>query len=156
MTVSGIAGEQPGDSVLYINTYDIPDALWRVVMYDAANEGNVLLGQEGGLKPCGGIFTITGGRTPYGGSGPNSGVMSGTGIDAPAETRLGVHKVGFRPAYASGTINFGDALCMGDNGTVMAMPNFDATPTPAQIVAFIGRAQEDADDGDFFIIDFML
>jgi hypothetical protein len=140
MTVSGIAGEQPGDKVLYTNTYDIPDALWRVVMYDPANEGNVLLGQEGGQKACGGIFTITGGRTPYGGSGPNSGVMSGTGIDAPAETRLGVHK----------------ALCMGPNGTVMAMPNFDATPTPAQIVAFIGRAQEDADDGDFFIIDFML
>lgn len=147
MTTTGRVGDQPSDFVSYDVSEDIaPEALYRAVMYDPNNEGEVLLGVSGGVRFAGVIYAVTAARTPYG-------MISGTGIPAPAGTRVTVVKSGFRPVIASGTITYGDALGMAANGALETLANYDVSPTPTMLVQFCGRAQEDAEDSDSFIAD---
>jgi hypothetical protein len=147
MTTTGRAGDQPSDFVSYDVSEDIAaEALFRAVKYDSDNEGEVLLGTDDGTGFAGIIYAVTAARTPYG-------MISGTGISVAAGTRVTVVKSGFRPAIADGTIKFGDALCMGESGKLKTLEDFDTSPTALMLVQFVGRAQEDAEDGDSFIVD---
>jgi len=146
MTTTGQVGQMPSDHVRYVAGEEIADALYKAVKFDPENEGEVLEGTDDGIRFAGIIFAVTEGRTPYG-------MISGQGITAPEGVNLSVAREGFHPAIADGAIIFADALCMGEDGALKAMPDYDVSPTAEQIVKFCGRAQEDADDGDTFIAD---
>jgi hypothetical protein len=62
---------------------------------------------------------------------------------------IGVVNDGIVEVKASGPIEYGDALAIADEGLVKALP-VDATPTAADIMKMIGRAQEDAENGKIF------
>ncbi len=145
MATTGQVGDNPADFVKYVTGADISDALYKAVTYDPNNEGEVLEGTAGGVRFAGIIFSITAGWTPYG-------AVSGTTVPAPEGTRVGVVKSGFRPAKAGATIKYGDALGLGANGTLVPLVGYDLSPSAAMIVQFVGRAQEDADEGDQFIV----
>jgi hypothetical protein len=146
MTTSEQVGQMPSDFVKYVAGEEIQDALFKAVKFDPTHEGEVLEGTDDGIRFAGIIFAVTEGRTPYG-------MISGQGIVAPEGVRLSVAREGFHPAKADGAITYADATCMGKDGCLKAMPDYDVSPTPDQIVRFAGRAQEDAEDGDTFIVD---
>lgn len=131
---------QPGIAIKYVAGEKILDAEGKCVVY-GAEEGEVVLGQDGDTKFAGVIISITGARS----ESTAIGVVTAEDGD-----NIGVVNDGILEVVADGAIVFGDALAIGTDGKVKALADLDHTATAADIMLMIGRAQEDADDGDLF------
>jgi hypothetical protein len=61
-------------------------------------------------------------------------------------------KIGMIDAVASGTIEYGQYVAVGPNGTLKALPNFATTPSLEQLVTVVGVAESSCNDGEEFIV----
>lgn len=123
---------QPGVAIKYVAGEAIENAYNKAVVY-GPDEGEVLLGTDDDTKFAGIVISVTAGKT-----------------DALEGDNIGVVNDGIIEVKADGAISFGDALAIGTDGLVKAIPEADGTPTAALIMQMIGRAQEDAEDGAVF------
>jgi len=129
---------QPGIAIKYTAGEDASDVEGKVVVYGTA-EDEVVIGNEGNTKFAGVIISVTGARSESTAIGV---------IDMKEGDNIGVVNDGIVEVKASGPIEYGDALAIADEGLVKALP-VDATPTAADIMKMIGRAQEDAENGKY-------
>ena len=118
---------QPGVAIKYVAGEKMLDVEGKCVVY-GAEEGEVVLGQDDDTKFAGIVISVTGARSE--------------------STAIGV--ITAEEVVADGAIVFGDALAIATDGKVKALAEVDHVATAADIMLMIGRAQEDADDGDVF------
>lgn len=127
---------QEGNDVKYVFSTDatVTDALNLAVVYSAV-EGEVELATDGDTKFAGIIQVIDPGKS-----------------DAEDGDNVNICKDGFIEVIADGAISYGDGLALGTDGTIKALANVDATDVGADdIMLMMGRAEQDAEDGDTFI-----
>jgi hypothetical protein len=122
---------QEGDYVKYVFTgADLEDYFGAAVQY-AADEGEVEIATEDTTKFAGVMVQVDPGKT--------------TAEDGDNCT---IVKEGIVEVIADGAIEYGDALAVGENQAFKAS---DADGTAlTNFLTHVGRAQEDADDGDVF------
>jgi len=127
---------QEGNDVKYVFSTDaiVTDALNLAVVYSTV-EGEVELATDGDTKFAGIIQIIDPGKS-----------------DAEDGDNVNICKDGFIEVIADGAISYGDGLALGTDGTIKALANVDATDVSADdIMLMMGRAEQDAEDGDTFI-----
>jgi hypothetical protein len=131
---------QPGVALIYVAGEHIADVEGKVVVY-GAEEQEVVLGQDGDTKFAGIVISVTGARSESTAIGV---------IAANLGDNMGVVNDGVVEVVADGAVLFGDALAIGTDGKVKALTEVDHIATAGDIMLMIGRAQEDAEDGDIF------
>jgi hypothetical protein len=131
---------QPGIAIKYVAGETASNVEGKVVVY-GAEEGEVVIGQDGDTKFAGVIISVTGARS-------ESNAIGVIGMEE--GDNIGVVNDGIVELKAEGAIEFGDALAIANNGLVKALPAVDHTATASDIMKIIGRAQEDAANGDVF------
>lgn len=132
---------QEGKDVSYRLDGDITavNPYGRAAVY-SATEGEVTLGQEGDTKFAGIIVTGTITRSQQ--SPFNDEFYDGD--------QLTLKKYGITEVVADGTVEYGDPLCIGGNGALKVLEDYDASPTAEQNVLYLGRAEAGAADGEKF------
>lgn len=113
----------------------------RAMVYSDEVVGALKLGQEGDTK-FGGIFvTVTITRSQ----------QSPFNTEAYDGDQFTAKKYGMVEVIADGAIEFGDPLCIGEDGALKVLEDFDLTPTAEQELLYLGRAEGEAADGELFI-----
>lgn len=132
---------QPGIAIKYTAGEDASNVEGKVVVYSDI-EDEVVIGQEGDTKFAGIIISVTGARSE----------STAIGVIPMNEgDNIGVVNDGIVEVQAEGDIEFGDAITIADDGFVKALPEVDSSEVDAEkIMLMIGRAQEDAENGDTF------
>jgi hypothetical protein len=134
---------QPGEDVKYVLDGDVTavSPYNRAFIY-SDHEGEVKLGTEDATNFAGILFTVQISRSsqaPY-----NTVAYDGDNAT--------LKKKGMVEAIAHEAISFGQAVALGPNGTLKPLPDFDATPTAAQLATYIGRAESSCDADEVFIV----
>jgi|ADurb_Cas_01_Slu_FD_contig_21_4521477_length_882_multi_3_in_0_out_0_2 hypothetical protein len=110
---------------------DVTDAFNKAVQF-AATEGEVELADEDTTTFIGLIVAVDPGKTT---------AEDGDNVNVCTE--------GVLEAIADGAISYGDALGVGEDGKLKAV-TADGTEPLTNSLAMVGRALQDADDGDVF------
>jgi hypothetical protein len=123
---------QPGVYIKYVFTGDDKANALNLAVAYATSEGEVQIATSGDTKFAGVLTAIQAGATT-------------------AEDGLNVTVCndGILEVVASGAIAYGDALALDTGGKFKAIAA-DATQSAANIMLMVGRAQEDAANGDTF------
>jgi len=121
---------QPGVSITYISGGIIP-SLGLAMVYDSVERQVVVAGADA-VNFAGVVQAIQPGKT--------------SGVEGDVVT---VVNDGIMEVTASGAIKYGDALALAANGKFKAVA-LDLTPTAAGAFQMVGRAQQDAADGETF------
>lgn len=130
---------QPGKSVSYVLGEDIdhiPD--YAIPVEYGTKEGEVVVATEDTKRFAGVITAVTiqeSGQAPY-------------VTYAKAGTRVTVIKEGIIVGKADGAISFGDPVAVGKNGTFKSIATLETSPTLALLLTYVGRAENDAADGE--------
>lgn len=131
----------PGKDLTYVLADDVTAPFNKAFIYDDL-EGEVALGQDGDSKFAGILTAVTISKStqaPY-------------VTEAYAGDSVTLKKYGVVEAIADGSINYGDAVGIGNDGQLKALADFDVSGTAEQIIAQVGRAQEDAATGERFLV----
>ena len=131
----------PGIDQTYQLADDVSEPYSKAFVYDTL-ENEVALGDTDGVKFAGILTAVaitTSAQAPY-------------VTQAYAGNNVTLKKYGIVEGIADGAIAYGDAICLGADGKLAAMPDYDNTPSAEQQVKMIGRAQEAAADGERFLI----
>lgn len=132
---------QPGEDVKYVLDGDVTTVspYNRAFVY-SATEGEVKLAGDGDTKFAGILTSVQiskSSQSPY-----NTVAYDGDNVT--------LKKKGIIDGIASGAIVYGQAVGLAANGALKALPDFDATPSAAQILQYVGRAETSAADGETF------
>lgn len=132
---------QPGEDVKYVLDGDVTavSPYNRAFVYSTA-EGEVKLAQDGDTKFAGILFTVQiskSSQAPY-----NTTAYDGDNVT--------LKKKGIIDAIADGAISYGQAVGLGENGALKALPDFHGTPSAEQLVLYVGFAETGAADGEKF------
>lgn len=133
---------QDGKDVSYQLDGDITEVnpYGRAMVYSTEVVGALKLGQEGDTK-FGGIFvTVTITRSQ----------QSPFNTEAYDGDQFTAKKYGMVECIADGAIEYGDPLCIGEDGALKVLEDYDISPTASQELLYLGRAESEAADGDKF------
>lgn len=123
---------QPGIYIKFVFAgEDLADAIGKAVVYGAV-EGEVELATDDDVNFAGIIQAVDPGKS-----------------DAEDGDNVNVCNEGVLEVIADGAVSYGDTIALGTDGTVKSI-EADATKSADNIKLTIGRAMEDADNGDVF------
>jgi hypothetical protein len=134
---------QDGRDVSYKLDGDITEVspYGRAMVYSGEVVGAIKLGAEGDTKFAGIFVTVTITRSQQ--SPFNTEAYDGDQVTA--------KKYGMVEVVADGAVEYGDPLCIGEDGALKVLEDYDISPTDEQHLLYLGRAESEAADGEKFV-----